>query len=177
MRRSSFFLFLLLPLLVLNSCQKIQGESFDAFSGAFVCEYSYTDGGELYRVKLWAGDIDNDGERNVTLSFIEPDTLEGIECKLIAGEYTVSCGDVLISGVPARAFFSTAEPLLHGTRAEFCEVSELDGRRAERFKISHENGDVYVYVDGNTELPMAIVSRWKTKDIKLNIISFERKEK
>ena len=177
MKKISLMLLLLLPLLLFCSCEKTVNESFDAFSGAFMCEYSYTEGDKLYRVKLVAGENDADGARSVTLCFIEPATLNGIECKSEAGEYRAQYGEVLISGESAKALFLSAEPLLSGGKAEFCGISEIDGTRAERFKISHGGGDIFVYVDGNTELPIAIVSSLSGREIKLNVISFERKEK
>ena len=177
MRKIGLFFLLLLSLLLFCSCQRIENESFDALSGAFACEYSYTDGDKLYRAKLVAKECVNDSERSVTLHFIEPETLTGIKCSYEAGEYMTTCGDAVIYGDSAKAFFMSAKPLLSVGKAEFCGVCELDGVKAECFKIAHENGYISIYVDGNTELPIAVVSDINGKEVKLNVISFERKEK
>lgn len=177
MTKRRLLLLFMIPLILFSSCQKAGSGGFDSFSGAFVCEYSYTEGEKLYRVRLWAADIQEDGTRNATLQFLEPATLCGIECKLTAGEYTVVCGDVSITGVSARALAATAEPLLCAAEAKFSGVSEIGGVSAERFVISTDNGEISVYVDGKSELPISLVGSFNAREIKLNIISFERKEK
>ena len=177
MARFKMFILLLTLLLVLSSCNKVKSEGFDAFCGAFACEYSYVDGDKLYRVRLLAGEMDDEGGRSATLSFIEPETLEGLECRLSGGECRVTCGDVAIAGESAKAFLLSAEPLLFGGRAQFCEVSELGGIRCERFVMMIDGIEASIYVDGRTELPIAVTSMQMGKEATLNIISFERNGK
>jgi hypothetical protein len=121
--------------------------------------------------------MDDEGGRSATLSFIEPETLAGLECRFSGGECSVTCGDVVITGESARAFFLSAEPLLFGERAKFCEVGELCGVRCERFVTMIDGMEASIYVDGRTELPIAVTSRRMGKEIKLDLISFERKGK
>lgn len=175
MTKFKIFILLVTLMLVLSSCKNPRSESFDAFCGAFACEYSYVDGDKLYRVRLLAGKIDDEGCRSATLSFIEPQTLVGLECRLSGEECRVTCGDVVITEESARAFLLSAEPLLCGGRAQFCEVIELDGIRCERFVLNNGDTEASIYVDGRTELPIAVTSRHMGKEIKLNLISFERK--
>ena len=177
MKTARYFIVLLLLSVVFSSCNAVGEESFDAFSGAFICEYSYVEEDKLYRVRLMAEKDSADKERGLELSFIEPETLFGIECRRIDGEYQAEYGNVIISGDSAKAFFVSAEPLLQSGKAEFCGVSEIDGVNAELFKISHEKGVTSVYVDGSSELPIAVVSNLNGSEIKLNIVSFERIEK
>lgn len=175
MKAKRFLIILFIPLILLSSCQKRQSIGYNALCGDFVCEYSYICDGELFRSKISSELTDGGTARWAKISFAEPETLVGINGEFSAGEYKAEIGDTVLRGEAARALFISAEPLLCGKKAEFAGVCVIGGRKAERFVIKTEQGEVSLYVDGTSEEPISLKSLWRGKEIELSIISFERK--
>jgi len=156
----------------LFSCGRFRREEFRLFSGDFSSEYSYFSGEVRIRAALTS--IKRTDGREITLSFIEPKTLEGLVCTSFAGEFRAELAGVCVEGTAAESLAASAT-LFGESQLRFCERIEGRGEMLEHFKgILADGTEVSVYIEGRTGIPVKISGNVQGRFLELDIISFEK---
>ena len=161
---------LIVHLLFLVSCVGTRAKSFDSFDGAFFCEYSYEISGKHFRVSLESDKGSGDDGR-IEVLFREPETLAGIKCVSKNGKTVAGFGDMSVTGESAAALLLPSSLFFYDGEAVYCGILEIDGRELERFKLRE---GVYVYIDGESELPVMLSGEAEGTLYELRIISFAK---
>ena len=166
-------LFMLL-LVLIGGCNGTAREgSFEAWDEGFECEICWKDASGRYRAKLLAKEM-KEGKRELTMNFLEPDTLSGVSAELVDGEIKLSLGDMEAENVKSFGMFDVAE-LFEGGKIISKDSVSLAGERSELLKIEAEDGEEReIYLAENKE-PRKIHGRVNGRNIEMEVIWFEKR--
>ncbi len=168
-------LFMLLLVLIGGCNETAREERFEAWDEGFECEVFWKDGSGKYRAKISAGEM-TEGKRDVTMHFLEPDTLSGVSAELVDGKVKLSLGDMEVENVKLAGIFDIGE-LFEGGKIVSKESVSLGGERSELLKIETEDCEEReIYLAENKE-PRKIQGRVNGRKIELEVIWFEERGK
>ncbi len=170
-RMSALFMLLLI---LIGGCNGIaRDERFEAWDEGFECEIFWKDASGKYRAKLLAKEM-REGKRDITIQFIEPDTLFGVSAELADGEVKLSLGDMVAENVKLEGVFDIAE-LFEGGKILSRESLDISGESAELLKIDTDDGEEREIYLSENKSPKKIQGIVNGRKIEMEVIWFEKR--
>ena len=147
-----------------TSCAGARVDYLSCFEGAFRCEFAYRSESLEYRAALYMG------KGEIKLSFLEPESLCGIEVSRREGQTLLELSDISINGGAAEAFLSVTRFFEFETEVISAERTLKNNEEYELIRVGNKRGDIceLLFVP-STRLPARISSN----GAEIHIISFE----
>lgn len=174
--KSAVGLFLALVLLI--GCSSERDVRLTYSDKAFECELSWDWNGIRYRGTLTAGDIaDRDAmERDISLTFAEPDSLRGVRAEKVDGKIKVYADEIVFSSNEKSGWLSIAELFRTDGKISETSLAELGGEQTNCVTMTLSNGEkLQIYLSATGGIPMRICGIVNGKDTQADIIRFDVK--
>ena len=163
----------MLVMLLLSGCKKEELRSLVYDGEAFECEMSWERGGENFRATIVAASFSGEGERDVTLSFIEPSAMRGIRITREAGSVSAELDGMTVDGSDFSGWLDIEK--LFCTDGELCFVAteKVSGELSDHLRLVRADGEtIDIHISRRDEMPLRISGY----EIVAEIIYFEMGE-
>lgn len=159
--------------LILSSCSSAGGSALEYQESSFETLISWSAGDTYVKARL-ISTITQENKRDITLSFEEPPSLQGLTLHQNADSLSASLGSLEIPDFCARSLIEIAEFFsIDGTLRKSC-VKEIGKEKLNCLEYLSEDGLLYtVYISQKTALPRRIDGRLFGKNTTLEILEFK----
>ena len=164
-------------LAVLSGCERSGVSRLDYADRAFESEIVWTLDRVRYRAVLVVGDPTESGKvRDVSLRFLEPDSLFGVKAERIDGGYHLSLGDTVFDGTDISGLFGIAELFRTDGVILSSSIVTLGGEAINLVKLTRGgNEEISVYISSDSGAPVRICGAVGGREICLDVLRFDRK--
>ena len=155
----------LLVLLLLSGCKR-EDVSLVYGDAAFECEVSFERGGEHFRAALVAASPSVEGERDVSVRFLEPSAMSGICVVRERGEVRCELDGTVMYGVAFSEWLDVVRLFETDGEISFVAVENIRAEETDHLRLARADGETLdIHISRRDGLPVRISGYGLVADI------------